>query len=93
MPLGIDEDASWTQASVHIEAGDSLILYTDGIPDAQDPQGKYFKEKQVIEVAQQALGSGAQGVQSAILDAVQDFVNSAAQFDDITLLVLQRDPS
>jgi len=93
MPLGIDEDASWTQASVHIEAGDSLILYTDGIPDAQDPQGNFFKEKQLIEISQQALGSGAQGVQSAILNAVQDFVSGAAQFDDITLLVLQRDPN
>ncbi len=92
MPLGIDEDASWSQASVQIEAGDTLILYTDGIPDAQDPQGKFFKEKQVIEVAQQALVSGAQGIQSAILNAVHDFVNGAAQFDDITLLVLQRDP-
>jgi serine phosphatase RsbU (regulator of sigma subunit) len=91
MPLGIDEDASWTQATIQIAPGDVLLLYTDGIPDAQNKDGEFFKERQVIKVAQENLGCGAQTLLTALLDAVQDFVGDAPQFDDITLLVLRRD--
>ena len=91
MPMGIDEDSTWTQTSIQIDPGDVLILYTDGIPDAQDEEGSFFKERRLIEVIQDHLDSPAQDIQSAILDAVQDFSSGNAQFDDITLLVLKRD--
>ncbi len=91
MPIGIDEDAAWTQAKIQIEPGDVLVLYTDGIPDAQNREGRFFKERRLIEVAQSKLGYGAQEMQTAILNAVQDFASAAPQFDDITLLILRRE--
>lgn len=91
MPIGIEEDAVWTQATIKIDPGDVLLLYTDGIPDAQNSEGKFFKEKRLVDVAQENLDRPAQEMQIAILDAVQDFVGNAPQFDDITLLVLIRD--
>lgn len=91
MPIGIDEDSTWTQASIQIEPGDVLILYTDGIPDTQDEEGSFFKERRLIEVIQEHLDAPAQEIQSAILNAVQDFAGGNSQFDDITLLVLKRD--
>jgi len=93
MPMGIDEDSTWTQATIQIEPGDVLILYTDGIPDTQDAEGSFFKERRLIEVIQNQVDSPAQDIQSAILDAVEDFAGGSAQFDDITLLVLKRDIS
>lgn len=92
MPLGIDEDASWTQATVKIEPGDTLVLYTDGIPDALNPEGIFFKERRLMEVAFNQMGNSAQEIQTTILNTVQEFVGGAAQFDDITLLVILRDP-
>ena len=91
MPIGVDEDAVWTQATIQIEPGDVLLLYTDGIPDAQTEDGDFFKERRLIEVAQSQADASAQEIQVAILDAVQDFTAGTAQFDDITLLVLKRD--
>lgn len=91
IPLGIDRDASWTQATIQIEPGDSLILYTDGIPDAQSSEGEFFKERRLIDVAQRWIGFSAQELQKGILEEVQNFVGTAPQFDDITLLVLMRD--
>jgi serine phosphatase RsbU (regulator of sigma subunit) len=91
MPIGIDEDSTWTQATIQIEPGDVLILYTDGITDTQDTEGSFFKERRLIEVIQDRLNSPAQEIQSAILDAVQEFSAGNSQFDDITLLVLKRD--
>ncbi len=91
IPLGIDEDASWTQTTIQIEPGDSLILYTDGIPDAQNSEGEFFKERRLIDEAQKWIGFSAQELQKGILEEVMDFVGVAPQFDDITLLVLMRD--
>ena len=90
MPIGIDEDASWTQTTTQINPGDVLILYTDGIPDAQNSEGAFFKERQLIEVVQRNLGASANQIQTSILEEVEKFVGDAPQFDDITLLVIAR---
>jgi serine phosphatase RsbU (regulator of sigma subunit) len=91
MPIGVQEEAVWTRASLRIEPGDVLVIYTDGIPDALNNAGQFFKEKQLVEVARLHLGKPAQDMQTAIVGAVQEFVGSAQQFDDITLLVLKRE--
>jgi len=91
MPIGVDEDATWMQMSVQIEPGEMLVLYTDGIPDAQNGDGMVFKERGLIEVVQANMGASAQEMQRAILEAVQNFVGDAPQFDDITLLIVRRD--
>ncbi len=93
MPIGIDEDSTWTQAEIYIQPGDLLVLYTDGIPDAQNAEGVFFKERRLIEILQKHQGAHAQEVQAAILEAVTQFSAGNAQFDDITLLVLKRDPA
>jgi serine phosphatase RsbU (regulator of sigma subunit) len=90
MPMGIEMEAVWGQASIQIEPGDVLILYTDGIPDAINSEGQFFREKQLVEVARTGLGMGPQEIQSCILEAVQSFAGDTPQFDDITLLVLMR---
>ncbi len=92
MPVGIDEDASWNLMSVQIDPGDTLLMYTDGIPDAQNLEGALFRERRLIETAQKTFGGSAQEMQMAILNSVEDFVGEASQFDDITLLIIQRDP-
>ena len=91
MPIGIDEDATWTQAMIQIEPGDVLMLYTDGIPDAQNMEGTFFSERSLIEMAEPWLDSSSQDIQIAVVEAVQEFTRGASQFDDITLLVLKRD--
>lgn len=92
MPIGVDPDAAWTQEVIQIEPGAALILYTDGIPDAQNLDGAFYKERRLMDVAQACLNLPAQEIQGAILSSVQEFVGNAPQFDDITLLVLVRDP-
>jgi serine phosphatase RsbU (regulator of sigma subunit) len=90
MPLGIEEDAVWGLATVQIEPGDVIILYTDGIPDALNSEGEFFGKKQLVEVARGCLGLPAQEIQNCILEAVQTFAGNTPQFDDITLLVMMR---
>ncbi len=91
MPLGVDEDATWHQQSIQIQPGNVLLLYTDGIPDAQNKEEAFFKEKRLIEVVHPMIDSSAQEIQNTLINTVQDFVGDASQFDDITLLVIKRD--
>lgn len=89
--IGIDENATWTQSSVKINPGDLLILYTDGIPEAQDAKGAFFGEEKLIEIVQQNNSSPAYEIQNSILEEIEKFVGDSAQFDDITLMILVRD--
>jgi serine phosphatase RsbU (regulator of sigma subunit) len=91
MPIGVDEDAFWHQAEVQINPGDVLLLYTDGIPDAQNSDGAQFKETRLIGIAQDRMGTSAHEIQQALLDTIQEFTGEAPQFDDITLLVVMRE--
>lgn len=91
MPIGVDEDAFWRLESVNIAPGDVLILYTDGIPDAQNNLSQFFTERRLVEVAQENLNNSAQEIQKSILTTLQAFVGDAPQYDDITLLVVRRD--
>jgi sigma-B regulation protein RsbU (phosphoserine phosphatase) len=89
--MGVIEDTTWNQASVRFAPGDVLLLYTDGITEAQNWQGVFFSEERLLEVAQANLGRSAQGIQDAIIAAVREFAGDAPQFDDFTLLVAVRD--
>jgi serine phosphatase RsbU (regulator of sigma subunit)/DNA-binding NarL/FixJ family response regulator len=90
LPLGVFEETAWTQDAVEIAPGDVLLLYTDGITEAQDQQGAFFGEKRLLEVAQANLGHSAQDIQDALITQVREFSGDAPQSDDITLMVMVR---
>jgi serine phosphatase RsbU (regulator of sigma subunit)/DNA-binding NarL/FixJ family response regulator len=96
MALGAVEDQAWQQSTVRIAPDDVLVLYTDGITEAQDPEGNFFGAGRLLGSLQASLHSSegetpwAQGIQDALLAEIHTFVGSAPQFDDITLVVLAR---
>ena len=49
MPLGIEEDSSWERRTINFNPGDKLILYTDGVTEAQNEDGDIFDEQLLIE--------------------------------------------
>jgi serine phosphatase RsbU (regulator of sigma subunit) len=91
IPLGVEIDDTWSQETVNIDPGDVLLLYTDGIPDAQNEQGQFFDEDRLIELGQNNSGLPAHELQNVILTEIQKFIGNSAQFDDITLMILVRD--
>ena len=81
---------AWQQATIQIDQGDSLILYSDGVPEAQNNQQEEFGEDRMLTIARQHTQAAAIARQDAITDAVTAFVDGAPQFDDITLMVATR---
>jgi serine phosphatase RsbU (regulator of sigma subunit) len=91
MPLGIYEDVTWQQGAVPVIPGDVLVLYTDGIPEAQDRQGAFFGQERLLEVARANVGLSARDMRDVLIAQVHEFVGDVPQFDDITLMVVARE--
>ena len=90
MPLGIDEENDWTQDEVVISPGEILLLYTDGVTDAQNSAGEFIDRKIILTIVQKNIGKTVYDIQQGILDKVHRFVGDAPRFDDLTLVILGR---
>ena len=93
VPLGILDGATWEQRTVHLAPGAALMLYTDGITEAQDAHGDFFDEERLREVARASLGRSAAEMQEAVIVRVGAFVGEAAQSDDMALVVVVHSPT
>ena len=91
IPLGILEEPDWEQGRVQMEPGDLLVLYTDGVTEAEDEEDQFFGEARLQAVAKANLGRSVDIIESKMVTAVLDFVGDAPQFDDITLMLLARE--
>jgi sigma-B regulation protein RsbU (phosphoserine phosphatase) len=91
IPLGMFEEMAWKQVQIKINPGDILLLYTDGVPEAQNIANEEYGEERMIALGQAGMGQPAADTQTAIIDSINDFVGDAPQFDDITLMVVARD--
>jgi sigma-B regulation protein RsbU (phosphoserine phosphatase) len=76
MALGVTETARWKQKTVRFAPGDYLILYTDGITEAQNQNGQYFGDNHLIDVVLGQVGKTPREMQMAILDEVNGFMGS-----------------
>jgi DNA-binding NarL/FixJ family response regulator len=90
MVLGVMEEAHWGQKIARFFPGDLLILYTDGITEAQDRQGRFFGEERLIQIARAMLGRPASEIQDALLAEVRRFCSDMALQDDLALMVIAR---
>jgi serine phosphatase RsbU (regulator of sigma subunit) len=91
IPLGIFRGRTWEQRTTQLEQGDVLILYTDGVTEAQDRERTFFGEERLMAVAQAHQNASAHEIQSAVLQEIRTFVGDAPQFDDIALMILVRE--
>ena len=88
--LGLFDDLTWEQESVQLGPGDALLLYTDGITDAQNAQGTFFGDGKWLETVHVNLGRSAQEIQDALVADIHRFVGNAPPFDDIAMMVIVR---
>ena len=87
--VGMLPDRTFNLAQIYLQPGELLFAYTDGIPEARAKDGKFYTQKRLLEVLDRAIPS-ATVLLDTIAREIQQHVRQANQFDDITLLVLQR---
>jgi sigma-B regulation protein RsbU (phosphoserine phosphatase) len=86
LPLGVIDDAEFTEASVTLEPGDAVVYYTDGITEAFNPKREQFGVDRLDEVIQRPHTSAA-AFMGAILREVAEFTEGFPAADDQTLLI------
>jgi phosphoserine phosphatase RsbU/P len=83
--LAAVDPVSYTDRTVPIEAGDRLLLYTDGILEARNAGGEMYGEKSLFAALQQTAGHSPAEAADRIIASVQQWARS--QDDDLTVLV------
>jgi len=90
-PLGLFEDEVWDQGEIKLSPGDVVVVYTDGVSEAQNEQQEFFDESGLVASVQRHLGGPAGDIAHGILSNVEEFIADAPQVDDIGIAVLMRD--
>jgi len=93
LPIGIFDDVPWAHDQITIKPGELLVMYTDGVVEAEDEVQDYFSEAQLQSVTRANLGRSIEVIENKVITAVYEFVGDAPQLDDITLMLLKRESS
>jgi phosphoserine phosphatase RsbU/P len=88
--LGIIPFAPYQQASTRFDPGDLLVIYSDGVTEANNVSEEEFGEERLIEVLRTHRAAPANAIVNAVLEALGKFTMGAPQGDDITLVVARR---
>lgn len=89
-PLGAMEGSSYESGSATMEAGDALVLFTDGLVVAEDHRGEPFGEERLLRALEGARGLSAGDLLEVLRRSVLWFAGSARQRDDISFMVVRR---
>ncbi|HYY31656.1 MAG TPA: GAF domain-containing SpoIIE family protein phosphatase [Chthoniobacterales bacterium] len=94
MALGIDSGTVFNRVTgdcqVHLESGDCLILYTDGVTEALDANGLEFGMSRLTEAILASAAEGAPGILNRVTADLKSFVGNYPQNDDITLIAIRK---
>jgi sigma-B regulation protein RsbU (phosphoserine phosphatase) len=90
LPLGILTEARHTEETIYLEPGDLVVLYTDGLTEAEDPDEEEFGVERVADVVASVNDSDADSVCETLLGAVHAHACGRPLQDDATLLVVER---
>jgi serine phosphatase RsbU (regulator of sigma subunit) len=86
-PLGILEDADYTETRVRLVPGDTIVFYTDGIVEAKNEKDEIFGFEKLIEIVKAGKSLSAEDLLKEIMTRVKEFVRGAPQSDDLTVIV------
>ncbi len=90
--LGVAPDCTYEKNTTSLAPGDAIILYTDGVTEAENGEGEQFGVVRLCEVFAAATPRDARKTNETVFQAVKNFAGDAPQFDDITCLTLYRRP-
>jgi sigma-B regulation protein RsbU (phosphoserine phosphatase) len=88
--LGMFDFASYQSGRLHLCKGDILVVYSDGLTDAQNQQEEMFGEERLLEIIRQEAPSGSHALEQKLLKSIEEFTQGTPQTDDITFVVIEK---
>lgn len=86
LPLGTMAEAPYREHEFELFPGDCLFVYTDGVPEATNPDGQLFGTDRMLEALNNGPVAPPEDTLAAMLEKIDRFAGDAEQFDDITML-------
>ena len=88
--LGIMEEIDLPKATLSIDKGDILMLFSDGVTEATNPSGELFSEERFEQWLLDHNQLSAEEMKDALLKTLRDYANGSPQSDDITFIIVKR---
>jgi len=91
-PIGLDDDIAdfVDEIHIHLEPGDGIVLYTDGITEAENIKKEQYELDRLCAICSKNWTKPAAEIRDAIVDEVFHFIGDQTVFDDITLVVMKQ---
>lgn len=89
VPLGISDGLSYEAGSVKLENGDWLVIFTDGVTEAENASAEEYGEARLLTMVHTNAAATPAGLLNAILSDLDGFVGDAPQHDDVTLMLVR----
>ena len=87
--VGMFGHASFDEQTLKLEPGDTVVVYSDGVTEARNPDGEEFGEERLMCCIKANADLAPTDLLERLLDAVHQFSAGEAQSDDLTLLALR----
>jgi sigma-B regulation protein RsbU (phosphoserine phosphatase) len=88
-PIGLFGTARYEEAAVRLQAGDIVVMFTDGVSEALNPQEVEWGESSLCATVKANASQPAAEILPLVLAAADEFANGAPQHDDMTLVVVK----
>lgn len=92
LPLGMLEPAEWFVESVDLEPGDKIVIYSDGLTEAESPENQFFGADRLRHLLRERSHDSCEALHAAILQSVERYTEGCNLSDDITLVVVEYQP-
>jgi phosphoserine phosphatase RsbU/P len=92
MPVGMVDEAPFDMVQVQLNPGDKLVIYTDGLTEAEGPDGAFYDAERLRQCLRAHGQSDAATLHAALRASVDEFTEGGAIRDDITALVIEYAP-
>jgi sigma-B regulation protein RsbU (phosphoserine phosphatase) len=81
----------WEQENIVLHPGEMILLYTDGIIEAENDQGEFFGEENLVQSLPKYNASTAFDTSKNIIKNLETFVGKNTSFDDIAIIAIKRE--
>ncbi|HSR69114.1 MAG TPA: SpoIIE family protein phosphatase [Acidobacteriota bacterium] len=88
--LGAFEFATYQAHPFRLDPGDILLVYSDGLTEAENPSEDMYGEERLIELLKNSGASGGEAVEDKIFETLEEFTQGHDQTDDITFMLIER---
>jgi serine phosphatase RsbU (regulator of sigma subunit) len=93
MALGVMQSPSITETELQLDAGDLLLLYTDGITEAFSPEGEMFGDQRLLQTVSDSKIQDPELLAENVMGLLEEFITPLPYSDDLTMIIIKRNLS